>query len=147
MDRIEKTVTLKAGRAKVWKALTDAQAFGSWFAAKFDQPFVTGRRQSGQLTIPQYAHLKIDIVVSAIEPQTRFAFQWHPYAVDEQVDYEKEPMTLVEFFLEDAGSGTKLTVHESGFDKLPEHRRAIAFRMNTGGWEEQLGNVSRHVGG
>ncbi|PZR12040.1 MAG: vanillate O-demethylase oxidoreductase VanB [Archangium gephyra] len=147
MDRIEKTVTLKAGRAKVWKALTDAQEFGSWFAAKFDGPFSAGERQTGQLTVKGYEHLRLFIVVEALEAQSRFAFRWHPYAVDEQVDYSKEPMTLVEFFLEDAGSGTRLTVHESGFDALPEHRRAIAFRMNSGGWEEQLHNVSRHVGG
>lgn len=147
MDRIEKTVTLKAGRAKVWKALTDAQEFGTWFAAKFDGPFVAGQRQTGQLTVPQFSHLKLAIWVEAIEPQTRFAFRWHPYAIDEKVDYSNEPTTLVEFFLEDAGTGTKLTVHESGFENLPEHRRAIAFRMNSGGWEEQLGNVSRHVGG
>lgn len=147
MDRIEKTVVMKAGRAKVWAALTDSKEFGSWFAARFSSPFVVGERQSAQLTVPGYEHLKVDVWVEAIEPQTRFAFRWHPYAVDEKVDYSKEPTTLVEFFLEDAGTGTKLTVHESGFEKLPEHRRAIAFRMNTGGWEEQMNNVSRHVGG
>ena len=147
MDRIEKTVTLKAGKSKVWEALTDARQFGSWFAAKFDGPFVAGQRQTGQLTVPDYAHLRIAIEVAALEPQTRFAFRWHPYAVDEKVDYSKEPMTLVEFFLEDAGTGTKLTVHESGFNALPEHRRALAFRMNSGGWEEQMKNVSRYVGG
>lgn len=147
MDRIEKTVSLKADQAKVWNALTDSQSFGSWFAAKFDGPFVAGERQTGQLTVKGYEHLKVDVVVEAIEPQSRFAFRWHPFAVDEKVDYSKEPMTLVEFFLEAVGSGTKLTVHESGFDSIPEHRRALAFRMNTGGWEEQMNNVSRYVGG
>ena len=147
MDRIEKTVTLKAGKAKVWRALTDAREFGQWFAAKFDGPFTAGQRQTGQLTVPGYDHLKLAIVVEALEPQTRFAFRWHPFAVDEKVDYSKEPMTLVEFFLEEAGTGTKLTVHESGFSALPEHRRALAFRMNEGGWSEQMENVSRYVGG
>jgi hypothetical protein len=41
--------------------------------------------------------------------------------------------------------GTLLTVTESGFQKLPPERRAEAFRMNEGGWAEQLQNIERHV--
>jgi len=38
-----------------------------------------------------------------------------------------------------------LTVVESGFDKVPAHRRAQAFQMNSGGWEGQLRNIVRYV--
>jgi hypothetical protein len=38
-----------------------------------------------------------------------------------------------------------LTVTESSFQKLPPKRRAEAFRMNEGGWAEQLKNIARHV--
>jgi hypothetical protein len=69
----------------------------------------------------------------------------HPYAVDPDVDYAAEPTTLVEFQLEDAGGGSRLTVVESGFDRLPAARRAEAFRMNEGGWSEQMANIERHV--
>jgi hypothetical protein len=41
--------------------------------------------------------------------------------------------------------GTRLTVVESGFDRIPAARRAEAFRMNEGGWAEQLLNIERHV--
>ena len=34
---------------------------------------------------------------------------------------------------------------ESGFDRLPAARRAEAFRMNEGGWTEQMKNIERHV--
>ena len=30
-DRIEKSVLLRAPRARVWRALTDAREFGAWF--------------------------------------------------------------------------------------------------------------------
>ena len=61
------------------------------------------------------------------------------------VDYSAEPTTLVEFRLEEADGGTLLTVVESGFDQIPLHRRAEAFRMNDGGWTEQMKNIASHV--
>jgi hypothetical protein len=41
--------------------------------------------------------------------------------------------------------GTRLTVVESGFDRIPASRRDEAFRMNEGGWEEQMKNVEQYV--
>ena len=29
-DRIEKTVTLRAPRSRVWRAITNAEEFGAW---------------------------------------------------------------------------------------------------------------------
>jgi hypothetical protein len=43
------------------------------------------------------------------------------------------------------GNATLLTVVESGFDKVPPHRRLDAFRMNSSGWTEQMKNIVRHV--
>ena len=66
--------------------------------------------------------------------------------MDAAVDYDKEQPTLVTFTLKDApGNGTLLTVVETGFDNVPPHRRLEAFRMNSRGWETQLGCISRHV--
>jgi uncharacterized protein YndB with AHSA1/START domain len=144
-DRIEKTVVLKAPRARVWKALTDHVEFGAWFRVKMEGPFVAGKHVKGRITHPGYEHVTMDVEVVSIEPQTSFSYRWHPYAVDPKVDYSKEPPTLVEFRLADAPGGTKLSVVESGFDRLPAHRRDEAFRMNGGGWEAQMDNVRRHV--
>jgi len=85
--------------------------------------------------------------VEHMEAERLFSFRWHPYAVDPKVDYSKEPSTLVEFTLEDAPGGTRLTVVESGFDRLPASRRDEAFRMNEGGWAEQVINIRNHVSG
>ena len=56
-------------------------------------------------------------------------------------------MTLVAFTLEDEGEGTILTVVESGFDRIPEHRRTIALEKNSAGWEGQLRNIERYLAG
>ena len=39
-DRIEKTIMLRAPRARVWQALTNADEFGSWFGMKFNLPWL-----------------------------------------------------------------------------------------------------------
>lgn len=146
-DRIEKTIALNAPVERVWRALTDQVEFGTWFRVKLDGPFVAGEISHGHITYPGYEHLQWEAKVVAMEPPHRFAFTWHPYAVDPATDYAAEPPTLVEFHLVPSGQGSRLTVVESGFDALPPHRRDEAFRMNEGGWAEQVQNIRTHVAG
>ena len=145
-DRIEKRIELKAPVARVWRALTDYREFGEWFRVKLEGPFVPGQIVRGQITYPGYEHVTWQAVVQKMEHEKIFSFTWHPYAVDPKVDYKLEQPTLVEFKLEKIPGGTLLLVTESGFDKIPSHRRAEAFRMNDGGWSTQLKNIERHVG-
>ena len=144
-DRIEKTVTLKAPRARVWRALADSQEFGTWFQMRFEDAFVPGRAVKGQVLVPGYEHVTAEFQIVSIQPEHYFAYRWHPYAVDPKVDYSSEPTTLVEFRLEESGKETVLTVVESGFDRIPLNRRAEAYRMNDGGWTAQVKNIQRHV--
>jgi uncharacterized protein YndB with AHSA1/START domain len=144
-DRIEKRIDLQAPVSRVWRALTDYREFGEWFRVKLDRPFVPGQVSRGQVTYPGYEHVKLEAVVQEMEPERLFSFTWHPYAVDPKMDYSKEVPTRVEFRLEETKGGTLLTLTESGFDKIPAGRRLEAFRMNDGGWTEQLKNIESHV--
>ena len=144
-DRIEKTVTLTAPRARVWQAIADARQFGEWFRVRLDGEFAVGATIRGNITYPGYEYITMEIVVEQMEPERFFSYRWHPYAIDPKVDYSPEPMTLVEFTLEDAPGGTRLTIVESGFDRVPLSRRAEAFRMNSDGWSEQMQNIERYV--
>ena len=146
-DRIERSVVINATRDRVWRALSNAEEFGTWFGANLKgQTFAAGKRARGQLTFAGYEHVWFDVVIDRVEPQDLLSYRWHPYAVDPAVDYDQELPTLVTFLLKDApGNGTLLTVVETGFDKIPPQRRLDAFRMNTRGWEMQLGCIARHV--
>jgi uncharacterized protein YndB with AHSA1/START domain len=144
-DRIEKTIELKASVSRVWRALTDHREFGAWFRAELEGPFVAGQATRGRVTYPGYEHLRWEATVQKIEPERLFSFTWHPYAVEPDTDYAKEPQTLVEFTLEPTATGTRLRVVESGFDKLPARRRDEAFRMNERGWAIQMDNVAGHL--
>ena len=145
IDRIEKTIELKAPVSRVWRALTDHHEFGKWFRVQLDGPFVPGQVSRGHITYPGYEHLRWEAVVVKMQPERLFSFSWHPYAIDPKVDYSKETPTLVEFRLEQIPSGTLLLLSESGFDSIPADRRAEAFRMNDGGWSEQMKNIETHV--
>ena len=85
--------------------------------------------------------------VEQVEPERYFSFRWIPYGIDAEADPDNEPTTLVEFRLEPVAEGTHLTIVESGFDRVPAHRRLRAFRMNEGGWAAQAENLRKHVEG
>jgi uncharacterized protein YndB with AHSA1/START domain len=144
-DRIEKKVILRAPRSRVWRAIANAEEFGEWFRVKLEGTFQPGTLIRGKITHPGYEHLAIEMQIERIEPEKYFSYRWHPYAVDAAVDYSSEPTTLVEFHLDDSDGGTLLTIVESGFDRIPLARREKAFRMNDGGWTQQVQNIERHV--
>lgn len=144
-DRIEKRIELKAPVSRVWRALTDYREFGAWFRVNLETPFVVGKPTRGSLAVPGYEKYQLEVVVQAMEPERLFSYHWHPYALDESIDYSKEEPTLVEFRLEKTDTGTLLSIRESGFDRIPASRRAEAFRMNDGGWSSQIRNIEKHV--
>jgi len=144
-DRIEKQIELRAPVSRVWRALSDYREFGEWFGVKLDGPFVVGQAARGRVTNPQYAHVTLVFVVEKMEPERLFSYTWHPYAVDMAKDYSAETPTLVEFHLEKTAAGTLLTVTESGFEKVPEERRAEAFQRNDGGWAQQMRQIEAYL--
>ena len=144
-DRIEKTVIVRAPRSRVWRAIANAEEFGAWFRVTLEGAFAEGATIRGRITHPGYEHVAMEMLVDRIEPERYFSYRWHPYAIEPGVDYSSEPTTLVEFILDETTGGTVLTIVESGFDRLPLPRRAEAFRMNDGGWTEQIKNIERHV--
>jgi uncharacterized protein YndB with AHSA1/START domain len=167
-DRIEKQITLRAPVSRVWRAIADAQEFGRWFGFEITGSFAEGKSMKGvfQGKLDEAAliehqkslglrptKLKLPdentsfCTVERIEPERYFSFRWIPYGIDAEADLENEPTTLVEFRLEAVGEGTLLTIVESGFDRLPAHRRERAFRMNEGGWAAQAQNVKSYVEG
>jgi uncharacterized protein YndB with AHSA1/START domain len=144
-DRIEKQITLDAPRSRVWRALTEVKQFNAWFGVALATPFAPGAEVSGQISIRKYEHVTMTIWIETMEPERFFSFRWHPYAIEPGVDYSAEATTLVTFTLEDAPAGTRLTIVESGFDAIPESRRAKAFTMNSNGWNGQAENIRKFL--
>ena len=155
-DRIEKRIVLRAPLERVWRAISDAGQFGSWFGVAFDGPFVAGARLTGKI-VPTtvdaevakqqkpYAGMAFEFFVERIEPMRTIEFRWHPFAVEPGVDYSGEPTTRIVFELQPVSDGVLLTVTESGFDQIPLARRAKAFAANDGGWAMQMKLIENYL--
>ena len=157
-DRIEKIVVLRAPLERVWRAVSDSREFGAWFGMELDAPFVAGKTMIARIAPTKadpevakmqepHAGVAFEIAIERIEPMRLFSFRWHPFGVDKSADYSKEPMTLVELRLEPDAAGTRLTIVESGFDRIPLERRAKAFTANEGGWSKQAELIAKYVDG
>src|SRR2546421_2508857 len=161
-DRIEKTLLLHVPRERVWRAIASYRQFGSWFGVSLDGPFVEGARLMGTIvptTVDDevaraqepYRGTTFRLTVERVESMRKLSFRWHPYAIDPNADYSREPQTLVTFDVQEVPGGTLLTVSESGFSQIPESRRAEAYAANEAGWAMQTLLVEKylavHVGG
>jgi uncharacterized protein YndB with AHSA1/START domain len=144
-DRIERSVFLRAPRAQVWKALSDAKAFGEWFGVKLNGSFAPGARLQGKVTHKGYENYPFEFTIDRIVPERLLSWRWHPNAVDPGVDYSAEPETEVAWQLEDTPGGTVVRVVESGFDALPASRRNAAYEGNEKGWNMQMEAIENYL--
>ena len=144
-SRIDRTIEINAPPERVWRALTTPAELSAWFKVKVDGDIAAGREVWMTAQHAQHAGVRFSVRVVELTPPKRFAWQWHPGAVDPDFDYSQEPRTTVTFTLEPSGKGTRLTVSETGFDQITLSRRAKAYSDNSQGWPEVLVWIQKHV--
>lgn len=155
-DRIEKHVVVRAPREKIWKVLANAQEFGQWFGARFEGPFVVGGTLRGviapsvletsqEVASHPYMGKPMVLHIERMDPPSRFSFRWHPLEAQPKAQGGDGPSTLVEFTLEDSQGGTKVTVVESGFSKLPVAERQRSYDSHDGGWGIQVQRIRAYA--
>jgi uncharacterized protein YndB with AHSA1/START domain len=83
----------------------------------------------------------VEMRVERVEEPTVFGFTWQ---IEELPDDDPR-RTYVEFTLEPAGPGTRLTVVESGFAQLPQDAYRKAFDGNSQGWVSELGELAAYL--
>ncbi len=165
-NQIEQKVSIRGSRARVWNAITSAKSFGSWFGIRLVGDFEVGKlmrcqwpstttvdsiiaaqRRAGVSPSPvRFPSGEVDFcTVSKIDAEGVFSFRWLPYGIDSEADPANEPQTLVTFQLLSERPRTLVTITESGFDRVPTHRRERAYRMNSDGWAMQAENLRRYA--
>lgn len=136
-DRIERVVELRQPREKVWAALTTAEGLGAWFGDRA----TVDLRPGGAVTMAWDSGDTANMRVERVDEPSVFAFTWHIHGLPE----DDPRRTYVEFTLEPAGDGTRLTVVESGFSQLPDDAHRVAFDGNTRGWASELGDLVAYL--
>jgi uncharacterized protein YndB with AHSA1/START domain len=143
--KIEKSILLRAPQATVWRALTTPAEFGQWFGVEIDGVFEPGARVRMKSLLEDCGGEVFHVVIEKMEYPRLFSWRWHPGMVEPGVDYSSEPTTLVAFELEEATGGTRLTVVESGFDRISLARRARVYEQNVHGWKEQMAAIENYL--
>jgi uncharacterized protein YndB with AHSA1/START domain len=136
-DRIERTVELAHPPAAVWAAITTAEGLAAWFG----QEAAIDLRPGGAARMTWTGGPSVGLRVERVEEPSVFGFTWPVYNLPD----DDPRRTYVEFTLEPAGTGTRLTVVESGFAQLPDDVYGKAFDGNTDGWAKELGELSAYL--
>ena len=136
-DRIERTVQVAQPPAVVWAALTTAEGLSAWFG----NTATIDLRPGGSARMTWTGGETADMRVERVEEPAVFGFTWHIYGLPE----DDPRRTYVEFTLEPAGTGTRLTVVETGFAQLPDDVYRKAFDGNTEGWASELGELVAYL--
>ena len=136
-DRIERTLELAHPPSTVWAALTTAEGLAAWFGNEAGIDL----RPGGTGWMKWTDGATADMRVERVEEPSVFGFTWHIYGLPE----DDPRRTYVEFTLEPTGSGTRLTVVESGFAQLPGDAYRKAYDGNSQGWLSELGELAAYL--
>ncbi|PSK93634.1 uncharacterized protein YndB with AHSA1/START domain [Murinocardiopsis flavida] len=136
-DRIERTLELAHPPEKVWTALTTAEGLGGWFGSRAE---IDALRPGGEARVHWDEYGEHTLLIQVVEPPHRFAYTW----AIEGLAASDPRRTYVEFTLEPTGSGTRVTVRETGFAQLPD-ALAGAYDDNVNGWRMELADLAEYL--
>jgi uncharacterized protein YndB with AHSA1/START domain len=136
-DRIERTVQLAHPPAKVWTALTTAEGLAAWFG---DEATID-LRPGGSARMRWTGRYTVEMRVERVEEPAVLGFTWQIEGLPD----DDPRRTYVEFTLESAGAGTRLTVVESGFAQLPADVYRQVYDSHTEGWALELGELAGYL--
>ena len=139
-DRIERTLELNHSPERVWSALTTAEGLGTWFGNTAEVDLRVG----GLVKLTWDSGDAATLTIERLDPPRVFAYTWGLQGLP-----DSDPRrTYVEFTLEPTGTGTTLTLVESGFAQLPDAKqRQAAHSGNTEGWTHELGELVAYLDG
>src|SRR5262249_30810045 len=110
-DRIERAVEVAHPPQQGWAGLDHAEGRGGWVG---DEAAID-LRPGGAARMSWDHGFTVQMRVERVEEPAVFGFTWQISGLPE----DDPRRTYVEFTLEPAGAGTRLTVVESGFAQLP----------------------------
>lgn len=138
-DRIEREIFIPAPRERVWSAITASEELAAWFGDSAEVDLRPGGvARFGWSGYGDSFHA----VVETVEPPSRFSYRW---ASKSDTPLDAGPSTLVEFKLEEADGGTRVSVVESGFASFPEEEYEQAIGGNETGWDSELSDLVEYV--
>lgn len=138
-DVIKREIIVKAPKERVYKAITDPEQITHWFPDEISGSLEVGKQ--AVFTFDGYG--KNSILVVDAQPFNHFAYRWIPGSANIVDDLTTVQTTLVEFHLTESGTGTKITLTESGFASLPADIAEKSLKENSGGWDHMMSRLEK----
>ena len=137
-ETIEQEISIAAPITTVWDVITKPEYISQWFGSQVELDVRPGGK--GRLIWGEDVEAPLDIV--AVEKPHLFSFLW--VAPDEQTKPTQQ-QTLVAFRLREDGAQTRLSLTESGFEKLAmtAAQKATLIANHTSGWADFLSTLQR----
>ncbi len=140
-DIIERNITVKAPKERVYSAIADPTQVTTWFPDA-----VEGKYEVGEQPIFDFGtEGKSRIYIVDAKPFEYFSYRWVAGETGVVDDVTKVANTLVEFMIEEMGGETKVTVKESGFSAYAADVAQEKFDMNSGGWEYMMNRLEKSL--
>ena len=135
---IRTSVFIRAPREKVWRALTTADGVDGWWGTRGSE---VDLRPGGKIILrwrdwgaEKDMNIDRECVVLEVVPPKRLVYRWGD---------STDPVTTVEFELEERDGGTLVRVREHGF--APTAKGRGTFAGNSLGWGQSLILVKFYV--
>lgn len=134
-ETVERSLTIRAPRERVWQTLTDPEQVGRWLL-----PPALGAQikhdESGRLCVGM-GPMEIPIAsVEDVRPQESLTWRSWP-----------DGLIASRLTLADDNAGTRVTVSVDGFEAFAADAREARQRPTALGWEQTLGNLEAVVAG
>jgi len=135
MENIVKEISINAPVSKVWKAISEKEQINKWFMPSEDYKPEVGNtfHMTGSKEGTEYPHT---CTITEIIPEKKLSYTWGMSAIEGE--------TLVSYELEPEGSGTKLTLTHSGWDKVKFTSNDISLTDYHNGWNHFIGKIKEY---
>jgi uncharacterized protein YndB with AHSA1/START domain len=139
---VERSIWIAVPRARAWSAVTEPQHLNQWYATFYHWSIPA--LEIGTTVKFYNKDDDTDMQVAKIEvvdPPRQFTLRWQP-------DPNYPAMSLItSFLLEEESGGTRVTIHESGYEWLPDDVRQKWFDATAGGYTLSMENLKAYLEG
>ena len=139
---VERSIWIDAPPEKAWKAVTEAAQLDQWYATYYRWEIPT--LQVGSKVKFYNKDNAADFQIATIDvadPPRQFSLRWQPHQ-----QYPEVTLVTV-FLLAVENAGTRVTIHESGYEAVSEASRQQWMDATGHGYTMSMENLKAHLEG
>jgi uncharacterized protein YndB with AHSA1/START domain len=141
---IERSVWIAVPREQAWQAVTQPQHLDQWYATfyRWDIPALqVGAPVRFYGKDPDTASDIQTATIEVVDPPREFTLRW------QSPDGYPTVALVTSFRLVEENGGTRVTIHESGYENVPEAERQDWLDATGGGYGMSVENLKAHLEG